>query len=812
MEAEAHPQVIAQQRVVANQKPVIASDSRIAIIGEAPGEEEEVRGIPFVGTSGQLLDRTLRSAGIERRSCLVANVCQIRPPHNNLSAFAPDGPEIQSGIAALTADLQEYNPNVCLLLGNTPLHLALGDDKKITDWRGSLFIGDHLGPFDGRKCVASLHPAYVSRDYSGHPLLKFDCKRAREESYSPILALPQRELHIDHSAPQLCAWMDEWPAGRRCSVDIEGGLEHWPCVSLADSPSHSVCIVWNKLTLGEHVMVLRSFASLMYRSDVPKVLQNQLYDNFVLSYGYGIPIRGVAEDTLIKGWCIYAEIPRGLSTQASIWTRQPHWKDDSMYVGGNPLYTGCAMDSAVTLEICNAQDAVLRGRQREHYHKTIELQTPFLYMELRGIKYDTEKARETLAPVQAELDTLGASLAGTAGCDLRGVKGSLSHKKLSDTLYTALRYPEQRRREDKKLTTDAEAILNLQKLRPQDPFLAGILRHRHLEGVRETLQIRADNDGRVRCGYSLEAETGRVRCYTSLTGSGANLQTIQKALRDLYIADDGHDFFQCDLEGADGYTVAAYCHRLGDPTMWDDYRAGMKPAKLIALMYWFGPEINRFDREELKWLHDNVFPVVIQLAGKWLYLGCKRVQHGSSYGMGIPTMCLNILRDSFKESGTPIYMEQAVARKLQNLFLSRYPGIPRWQAWADTKLRHEAELTTASGQRRIFLGRRFVEHSDTHKKFLAHAPQSNTTWVTNTAMLNLWNDPENRREDGSLLIEPLHQVHDALCGQWPTPLRSWARAKLKEYFNVTINIDGLDVTIPFDGAYGPSWGELPHKI
>ena len=87
--------------------------------------------------------------------------------------------------------------------------------------------------------------------------------------------------------------------------------------------------------------------------------------------------------------------------------------------------------------------------------------------------------------------------------------------------------------------------------------------------------------------------------------------------------------------------------------MWLDYLAGMKPAKLIALMYWLGPAVNDFDREELKWLHDHVFPIVIQLAGKWLYLGCKRVQHGSSYMMGIPTMCANILRDSFKSPALP---------------------------------------------------------------------------------------------------------------------------------------------------------------
>ena len=120
-------------------------------------------------------------------------------------------------------------------------------------------------------------------------------------------------------------------------------------------------------------------------------------------------------------------------------------------------------------------------------------------------------------------------------------------------------------RKTEKLTSDIEAILTLKRNRPNDEFLSDILRHRHLEGVRETLQITADNDDRVRCGYSLEAETGRVKCYTSPTGSGANLQTIQKGLRLNYVADDGYDFFQCDLEGADGWTVAAHSARLGDP-------------------------------------------------------------------------------------------------------------------------------------------------------------------------------------------------------------------------------------------------------
>jgi hypothetical protein len=125
----------------------------------------------------------------------------------------------------------------------------------------------------------------------------------------------------------------------------------------------------------------------------------------------------------------------------------------------------------------------------------------------------------------------------------------------------------------------------------------------------------------------------------------------------------------------------------------------------------------------------------------------------------------------------------------------------------------DGKLTSASGQTRIFFGRRFGTNiHDTVKEFLAHEPQSNTTWATNLAMLNLWNDPENRRPDGSLIIEPLHQVHDALVGQWPVALREWAKKKVKSYFNNTLTIAGTELVIPFEGRFGRSWGQLDNEI
>lgn len=860
MQTDLFPQIVTQRKRVPNVQPILPAPYRIALIGEAPGEEEEYHGYPFIGKSGSLLNSLLKGNHIDRNACFVGNCIQFRPPNNDISR-APAS-DFTDGAAQLSSDLENFNPHISVLLGNTPLHQAR-DGGKITAWRGSLFRSQKSGPFLGRKCLPALHPAGILREWGGFPLLNFDLKRAREEGTTSELHLPTRSLITDLDGPAACHLMDSWPSGVRCSVDIEGYYDNWPCVSICSSPLRSWTIAWGKFDAHWHGQVLRSFARLMDRWDVPKVLQNQLSDNWKLCYGFGIHIRNVTEDTMIKGWEIYAELPRALETQASIYTREPHWKDNSMYsTSGEGLFRGCAIDTAVTLEVCIAQDSILTGPRLQHYRTMIELQRPFLFMELRGIKYNAQAAADRLKLVYegyTETDD-GKEVRKTGMNEMKevifselnakpfGPKGSISSTQLIKLLYDTGKYPPQFKKEKGRKTTkqtaDEEALLRLKRHRPQDNLLDALLRHRHLEGVRKTLQFETDPDGRIRAGYSLEAETGRVKCYTSPTGSGGNLQTIQKDLRYLYEADPGYDFNQNDLEGADGWTVAAHSARLGDSTMLEDYLAGMKPAKIIGLMYHFGEGINKLSRPDLKWLHDNVFPIIVKIHGKWLYLGCKRVQHGSSYLMGIPTMQKNVLLDSYGESGVPIYMEAADAEHLQTLFFTRYRGVRYWHEWARSKLMTDAELTSASGNVRVFFGRRFgnpAEVEATLREFLAHEPQNNTTWATNLAMLKLWNDPANRvrrvlgrtiiccdgslhyvppehlhytsrLRPGSLLIEPLHQVHDALCTQWLQFMREWARKKIPTYFDNVITIAGIPIRIPFDGTWGPSWGDMPNGL
>lgn len=105
MEPALFPQIVTERRVVRNVFPFAEPTSyRLAIVGEAPGENEEQHGVPFVGASGSHLNRELSHVGLDRNQCFIGNVCQVRPPGNKIEAFDWSGTEIQSGLAQLKND------------------------------------------------------------------------------------------------------------------------------------------------------------------------------------------------------------------------------------------------------------------------------------------------------------------------------------------------------------------------------------------------------------------------------------------------------------------------------------------------------------------------------------------------------------------------------------------------------------------------------------------------------------------------------------------------------------------------------------
>jgi len=172
--------------------------------------------------------------------------------------------------------------------------------------------------------------------------------------------------------------------------------------------------------------------------------------------------------------------------------------------------------------------------------------------------------------------------------------------------------------------------------------------------------------------------------------------------------------------------------------------------------------------------------------------------------MGKITMSNNILRRSWKDSGEPVYVAPKDCELLQQLFFSRYLGVRRWQSWVKLKLETEGRLTAASGHTRRFFGRR--SDNATLQAAYSQEPQANTTYATTLAALALWSDPENRQNQ-KLIVEPLHQVHDALIGQFPKDRKQWAIEKLRTWFDNTLTIANQQLVIPYEGECGLYWGD-----
>ena len=789
-----------------NKIPKFAPDYRIAIVGEHPGEDELSIGEPFSGSSGRILNGCLSSAGIDRNQVMLANVSQF----NSMSAD-----DIEHGSAQLEADLKRFNPNIVVLLGDRVLKLA-GGRHKVSDYRGSLFTCvDTSSPFFNRKCIATYHPAFILRAWDKMPLLGLDLERALDQATSPELTLPDRRYELVLTTEQVLSYLDAIKPGDIISLDIEGGIQQgMTCVSIATSPTHAFIIAFTRYSLEDECRIMRRFAEVMIDPTIGKVLQNSLYDNFVLSWMYHCPIVNVIWDTMLSGWEIYPELPKSLGVQTSIWTLEPYYKFERKIDDALTHYEYCCKDSAVTYEIYLKHQSHMSEAQLSHFRFNMSLLPLFLYIELRGILYDQPHADRQLAVCNVKLAEIQTRVNNVAKQCLLDSINLNSPKQVCDLLYNRLCLPKQHpkvgiRKDTSRTTANVDALLTLAKKFPELQIIRDILAFRKLDKTREALEIKCDSDTRVRASYNVVGtDTGRLTCQKSPAGTGMNLQTVTKKLRNLFRADDDHYFFQLDLAGADGWTVAAHCKALGDETMMLDYLAGIKPAKVIVLMYRHGSEVASWPRDKIK---SESRTVSEEGPEGWLYFTAKRVQHGTNYELGKNTMSAQILKDSYNRLGKPIYVSPAECAKLQQLYITyRYSGVRRWQQWVKTQLEQHQRLSCASGHIRTFFGRR-SDHN-TYRTALSHEPQANTTYATNLAMSRLWNDEQNRDPSNNLYIQPLHQVHDAALGQFPKDRLDWAIARLRSYFDNPILIADQQITIPFDGGYGPSWGELTTEI
>ena len=146
------------------------------IIGEGPGANEDMEGIPFVGRAGKLLDKMLSSIKLDRTKVYISNVVNYRPPENR----RPTEMEIERYLPYLKSHIEIINPKILLLLGSTALNTLIGNEVVISRARGK-WIQKKIGTVQP-WIIASFHPAFLMRQPEQKKLAWIDLKMIREKS------------------------------------------------------------------------------------------------------------------------------------------------------------------------------------------------------------------------------------------------------------------------------------------------------------------------------------------------------------------------------------------------------------------------------------------------------------------------------------------------------------------------------------------------------------------------------------------------------------------------------------------------------
>lgn len=167
------------------------ADAEVMFVGEAPGAEEDRRGLPFVGRAGQLLNELLEQVGMSREEVFIANVLKSRPPGNR----DPQPPEIEACRPYLFEQIRLIEPRVVCTLGNFSTKLLTGNPTGITRVRGAPQIHE-LG---GRTVfvLPLFHPAAALRTPSVKETLRGDLGTLPQLLAGPPPGAPEPEEHLD---------------------------------------------------------------------------------------------------------------------------------------------------------------------------------------------------------------------------------------------------------------------------------------------------------------------------------------------------------------------------------------------------------------------------------------------------------------------------------------------------------------------------------------------------------------------------------------------------------------------------------------
>ena len=149
--------------------------SKIMLVGEAPGANEDQEGLPFVGRAGMLLDKMLAAINLDRKKVYISNIVNYRPPENR----KPTEEEIRRYLPFITKHIEIINPKILVLLGSTAMNALIGNNVVISKMRGK-WIEKKFGSCK-TSVIITFHPAFLMRQPAQKKMAWIDLKLIRDK-------------------------------------------------------------------------------------------------------------------------------------------------------------------------------------------------------------------------------------------------------------------------------------------------------------------------------------------------------------------------------------------------------------------------------------------------------------------------------------------------------------------------------------------------------------------------------------------------------------------------------------------------------
>lgn len=717
-------------------------DARIAMIGEAPGAEEDRLGRPFVGASGELLTSIMHNMGLSREEVYITNVVKERPPGNNIDSFI----KFDRGRVTVSQKYIEYEKilyeelaqtkaNVYIAIGGVAMY-ALTRMEKITKRRGSILKGVQIG---NKKVIPIIHPASALRNYISTHFIRFDIRRAMEESAFPEIRLPARMLKIEPSFFESMAYIQSCYELPKLGFDIEVVNEEISCISIAKSPYDVISIPFvmegrDYFNIEQEATIWLEIAKLLENPEIIKVGHNVCFDSTFIFIKYGIRSTNL-KDTMVSSSICYPDFPKGLDFVTSICTKEPYYKDDGkkwFKFGGSirDFWIYNAKDSAVCIESEGVLQAEVQRQGNESaLARQLSIIPSLVYMQARGIQADRKGMDLAAAENVKKTEHLQEELNSLCGSAIN----PNSTKQLQEYFYIKKGIKPYVSRSTGNISVDAMALKRIARKGFKEASI--ILEMRHLLKINSTyFEMEMDNDNRIRCSFNpVGTENGRLSSSKTIFGKGGNMQNLPPEMLRFLIADPGCFLYNVDLSQAENRIVA---YISPEPNMIAAFAAGVDIHKQTAGLIFNKKPEDISDEEGSSSIGGGLFSE--------RFWG-KKSNHSLNYDLGYRAFALICEIQEFE------------SKHIVEKYHSVYPGVRQYHAWIRAQLNKNRTIENCLGRKRLFTNR---WGDELFKEAYAFIPQSTVADIINErGLAYVMNNPLFKG------VEILNQVHDSLVVQ-----------------------------------------------